>query len=383
MKVGRLNFQTNQVELRENPFYLSYGNTPLIMTLDQSSTCTGLTVGTADGEVKEILAFIREKGTGETTEGYLIKLGKWLKAIVSNSNVIDFSNEAFVSTRYNKSDKVTKQVLGKIKEVYASATCLDANGEKVLLRMNAVNRDINNKTWKSVVVPKSFKDMHKGDEVMAYHSFASSLILPLSKMGADASASFCMYLYLMKTNYSSFNLTPDKAHIDRNHNLAWYAIPYEEISAIDKDLIQLGDNIGSKNYNREQLKYISEYRLAFVKRFFSICGGYPCDDEMYLKYKDVIDKSLGTHLRFFTQEDLQILLNEVNSLKLQIQESKYKQFNYNDKLSAEENLRAFTGRNRDIYYSVVNKNLHYCYLIPTFNLHLGPNQKLILIGTNY
>lgn len=382
MIVSRANFKTNDIDRIERPFKLDYGAEELIFTFDQSSTCTGLTIGNMKGQVRELITFERENRKGEETGQYLSKMEMWVKVLLSNLNVKCYSIEDVILTNYARSDKVVKQVRGVLVNLFHTASCINKDGESTLLAVNSEIEEINNKEWKSSIIPKDYFDYYKDDK-LAVANYIGKHIPITGRMRQDITDSISMYLFLIKTKYGSQKLKATKSSINTAHNLVVLAFPYEDVTRNHEPLRALGDGKLGGKFNKAQLEYIDKYRESVVKRYLGLLVGIDYIDEYIESNKAKIDTKLAKYLKMKSEKEFAEMISEAKWYSLTDEQRKFREFEFNDGLTLEENLRCFTSRDKGMYFTVMPKSLHYCYTIPMFDLLLGMNDEILIVATKY
>ena len=162
------------------------------------------------------------------------------------------------------------------------------------------------------------------------------------------------------------------------------AFPYEAIGMNHPPLTELAETNTQKQFNTEQLKYIDEYKKSIIKRYIGLLNNASYSDEYTESNKVKIDTAIGRHLKFKPAKEVEEIKQHSRKMLItdqQANERELKEFEFNDDLTLEENLRCFTGRNKDVYFTVMPKSLHYCYTIPMFDLQLNMRENILIIAT--
>lgn len=376
----RANFATNGIDTFTNPIQIDFGTEPLLMCIDQNSS-TGITIGDRAGNVREFIALVRDRN--ESVENYLITVEHFIRALTSKMNLYVYSLEDAVGygnngkfNRFN-SQKVTFNIFGKYKEIYQKVTCIDANGNEVYASSNSKLEIINNNSWKAEIVPKQYRQHYKDDKV-AVHKFASNIFYILESMPQDVSDAFCMYLFLLKTKYGTSNLKGTKSSVDNSHSLTMLAFPWSGIDPSNKDYMEYSD--GSGKPTEAQELFYKFYKEHAIRSFLSTLQNKEHMDDFirhdYDKLQGMLANSIIYKSPFMMDEYLEhAALFDVS------EEKEIIQFEYNKRLTLEENFRCFTGRDKNIYYTIINRGNEYCSIIAQFQLHLEGSQKILVVGT--
>lgn len=385
MIVTRYEMETGNLQNLTQPFTLEkYKDLELIFAFDQSSTCTALTIGTRDMKIVEFITFERQKKT-EETGSYMVKVERWVEILLSKANVLCYSLEDPILSGYVKSDKVVKQVYGVLKGIFFKAKCLDKEGNTVQVYDNADYMEINNKEWKAMIVPIDYFRTYE-DPKIAVQKFVCNKIIPgLRRMPQDITDALCMYLFLVRTTYGNVKLRANKSSINLTHNLVLHAIPFTNISSLAPEMRKLAtpNSMGTTKLNKEQMVFQDKYREGFIKRYLFALNGEVYTDEYIESSLSVINKKILTIMQIRSKEEIAQLQLESEYLLQGVRNGQMQEFEFNDNLTVEENVRCFTHRNKNIFFSVIPKSLHYCYAIPMFDLILRPSEEILIIATKY
>lgn len=366
----------------ENPFTINYGKEPVLFVFDQSSTCTGLTIGNKQGQAYEFITFERDVYRKETTAQYLDKLKVWVRALLQEVNCICFSTEKVILTKYYESDKVVKEVRGVLMNVYQSSHCKNVEGNKTLLANQARLIEINNKEWKSLIVPREAKKLHEKEKT-AIHMFVCKFLPFLSNMKQDIADAVCMYLFLVKTVYGDQKLVANRSSISPNHHLVLLAFPYPRIGKANSKLASLGDTTLVTNPNGAQLEFLDKYRESVVKRYLALMSGDDYSSEYVEANINSVNNTIVKYIKMKPEDEYQDIQKFAKMFEWDRPNVEYKEIEFSDKMTLEENFRCFTNRDRNIYYTVVPRNLHYNYIIAMFNMKLEYDSDILVVGVKY
>lgn len=380
MKVGRLNFSTKKLEQIDTPLVLNTDE-QLIVTVDQSSRGTGVTIGSSKTGPKEVLYFNRQ--SRETTGEYLKEMEKWLLVTMKSIRLLEFAPEMWFSSGYHESDKVMKQVFGVMENIYKTGDCLDNDGNPTKIKkQQPVFNPIPNKTWKHAIVPSEHFKFYPED-TDAYVAYATKIFPPLLTAGADCCASFLMYIFLIKTKYGNMKLKPSKTNIEPNHSLVLSAIPLEPINGTHP----LKYALSKGTLNDPEIKttddLFSKYSEGYAKRFLSILKNFPYTDDYIGPVKETVDTTIGVYLQTLPKIKLQEKIEIYSSLSIDRNNLNLREIEMVDNMTLEKMFRSFTGRSKDIYFMVVEPSLHYNYLISQYRLQMYKHQKILVIGFRY
>lgn len=380
MKVGRLNFSTKKLEQIDTPLVLNTDE-QLIVTIDQSSRGTGVTIGSSKTGPKEILYFIRQ--SKETTGEYLKEMERWLLITLKNIRLLEFAPEMWFTSGYHESDKVMKQVFGVMENIYKTGDCLDNNGNITKIKkQQPVFNPIPNKTWKHAIVPPDFFK-HYPEDTDAYVAYASKIFPPLLLAGADCCASFLMYIFLVKTKYGNMKLRPSKTNMEPNHTLVLTAIPLEPINGSHPLRFALNNGTLNDPDIKTNEDLASKYNEGYAKRFLSILKNFQYTDDYIGPVKEKIDTVIGAHLMSLPKPKLQEKIEIYNTITIDQDNFNLREIEMVDNMTIEEMFRSFTGRSKDIYFMVVEPSLHYNYLISQYRLQMYKRYKILVIGFKY
>lgn len=376
MKLLRANFQTFNIDEYKNPIRIDLGKEPLLMVIDQNSS-SGITIGDRNGNIIEFMAFVKERG--ESTESFLMNVEVFTRTLVSQMNLLSFALEDAVG--YGKgrfgSQKVTFQIFGRYKEIYRKLKSIDSEGNEVYAPANSNLEILNNNSWKSEVIPKEIRKYYPDDKVAA-QKFASSIYPILDFLPQDVSDSFCMYLYLLRTKYGTSNLKATKSSINNNHSLVMLAFPWEGINHTNADYMEYKGPNGERTPEQDLFyKYYKEHAIRYFlstlqdKDYTDDFIAYDADKLKSLLSDAMVYKSV---MRFdeYTSHAALFDLSKPDELI---------QFKYNNKLTLEENFRCFTGRDKSIYYTIIDRSNDYCSIIAQFQLQMQQHQKILVVGT--